>query len=496
MNRPLRRLSVACLVLLFALLANSTWVQAAQSKRLGRGPSNPRPLFQRATVDRGDIRLADGSVIATSERSPDGRTFRRLYPTSDPAEYAPVTGWAGPTSTTGLERSEDPLLAGTDDRLAVRNFLDTLAGRPQVGGYVVTTLDPATQDAAWQGLRAAGRRGAVVALDVKTGAVLALASTPSYDPRPLASSDAGAVTRAYAALNARGDAPLLDRATQEVYPPGSLFKVVTAAAALRDGRTPDTLVASPQRLRLPLTNSFLNNFGGESCGGEQIPLRQALVISCNTAFAQLGLDLGAERLRTQAADFGIGDPPQDFPLPVATSVFPETLDRPQTALSAIGQYDVRLTPLRAAMVVSAIAGGGTELAPYLVATEHAPDGSVLSTAKPRRVGAPVTAEVAGQLRAMMQAVVQRGTAAPSAGALRGLSAGGKTGTAQHAEGRPPHAWFGGFAPAEDPQVAVAVIIEDGGNAGSDATGGTVAAPIAFSVLRTAVCGRAPAPAGC
>jgi len=498
-NRPLGRLAVACLVLLAALLANANWVQVAQSKRLGAEATNPRPLFQRFSTDRGDIRLADGSVVARSEREPDGRTFRRLYPTGDPAEYAALTGWAGVSSTSGLEKAEDPLLSGTDDRLSLRKFLDTFSGKQQAGGFVVTTIDKAAQDAAWAGLRAAGKRGALVALDTKTGAILALASTPSFDPSPLASRDPAVVARAYDALLKRGDGPLLDRATQGVYPPGSFFKVVTSAAALAAGRSPDTLVASPDRLKLPLSSSFLTNFGGESCGGAQIPLRQALTISCNTAFAQLGLDLGADKLRAQAQAFGVGEVPAGFPLPANASVFPGTLDRPQTALSAIGQFEVKMSPLQAVMIVQAVANGGTELAPYIVAEEHAPDGSVLSKAQPRTLGTPVTGDVAAQLRDMMATVVNdpKGTAFGSRGVLAGIPAAGKTGTAQHAQGEPPHAWFGGFAPASDPRVAVAVIVEDGGNAGSDASGGTVAAPIAFAVLKAALCSLAPAdqPAG-
>ena len=498
MNRPLRRLAIACLVLFLALLANANYIQAVQSKRLGNEATNPRPLFQRFSRDRGDIRLADGTVVASSEREVDGRTFRRLYPTSDPPEYAAVTGWAGVSSTSGLEQAEDDLLGGDDERLAITNFTDTILGRQQTGGYVVTSLVPAAQDAAWEGLRKVGKAGAVVAIDTKTGAILALVTTPSFNPTPLASRDPTVVQQAYDGLLARNDAPLLNRATQATYPPGSFFKVVTAATALANGRTPDTPVASPQRLKLPLTSNFLNNFGGESCGGDRVPLRDALKISCNTAFGQLGLDLGADKLRAQAEAFGIGERVEGFPLPSNASSFPETLDQPQTALSAIGQFDVKLSPLQAAMIVQAIANGGQQLRPYLIAEEHAPDGALLSRADPTRTGEPVTAEVAAQLRSMMTAVVAEpgGTAFPSRGALGGLTAGGKTGTAQHAAGEPPHAWFGGFAPAEDPQVAVAVIVEDGGNAGSDATGGTTAAPLAFTVMRAALCGRAPAPPGC
>lgn len=499
MNRPLRRLAVACLVLFGALLANANWVQVGQAKRLDAAATNPRPLFERFSRDRGDIQLSDGGTLATSTRAPDGRTHDRLYPTPNPAEWAHATGWAGIVSTAGLEKAEDPLLSGTDDRLAIRNLTDTILGRQTAGGYVVTTLDRAAQDAAWKGLTATGRPGALVALDTRTGAVLALAATPSFDPRPLAGRNAGQVTAAYSALTKAAGDPLLDRATQATYPPGSFFKVVTAATALAAGATPDTQVQSPPRLKLPLTTTFLNNFGGESCGGATIPLRQALKISCNTAFGQLGLDLGADKLRAQAGAFGIGQTVDGFPLAQNASSFPATLDRPQTALSAIGQYDVRLTPLQAAMIVQAVANGGDELAPYLVAEERGPDGTVLSTASPRTLGHPISSAVAGQLTAMMAAV----TGEPGGTAngyiqttLGSIPSAGKTGTAQHAAGQAPHAWFGGFAPLDNPQIAVAVIVEDGGALGSDATGGAVASPIAGAVMKAYLCGRPTKPAGC
>jgi peptidoglycan glycosyltransferase len=502
-NAPMRRVAVACLVLFAALLANASWVQVGQAKRLDHSATNPRPLFQRFSRDRGNIVLADGAVIASSvPDGPDGKTYRRQYAASDPAEYAALTGWAGVSSTTGLEKAEDDLLTGNDDRLAVRNFVDVFSNRPQQGGYVTTTIDHRTQDAAWAALRAAGPNvhGAVVALDVATGAVLALVSTPSFDPTPLAARDPKVVGAAYQQLVKDGGMPLLDRATQGHYPPGSFFKVVTSAAALGAGRTPDTPIAAPDLLSLPLTTAKLSNFGGESCGGPQIPLRQALKISCNTAFGRLGLDLGADALRRQAAAFGVGSTVDGFPLPQEKSTFPETVNAPNLAFSAIGQYDDAFSPLQAAMIVQAVAHQGSELAPYLVAQEHAPDGSMLSQAVPRELGKPVTPQVAAQLTQMMQAV----TSQPGGTAfgfiqrtLGGVTSAGKTGTAQHGTGaQPPHAWFAGFAPVESPRIAVAVIVEDGGRSGSDATGGAVAAPIAGAVMKAYVCGHPPRPAGC
>lgn len=504
MNAPMRKLAAVCLVLFMALLGNATWVQVGQAHHLDTRPSNPRPLIERFSRHRGDILTSDGRQLATSTplRGTGANTiYKRGYPTPDPAEYANVTGWAGVDSTTDLEQSEDELLSGTDSRLAIRNLTDTILGKQTTGGYVTSSIDRGAQDAAWNALsaiRKAGGHAAVVALDVKTGAVLALVSTPSFDPTPLASNDGATVQAAYNKLSKDPNQPLLDRATQTTYPPGSFFKLVTSAAALSTGDTPDTMIASPPVLKLPLTSSTLTNFGGESCGGAMITLAQALKISCNTAFGQLGLNLGATTLRTQATAFGIGSTVPNFPLPNAASTFPANPDAPQTAFSAIGQYDVQLSPLQAAMIVQSIADGGTEMTPYLVAQEHAPDGSVISGNPQHTQGQPITASVASDLRQMMVGVTAPGgTAYPFIQRTAGsIPTAGKTGTAQNTPGAAPHAWFGGFAPVENPQVAVAVFVEHGGTEGSEATGGSVSAPIAGAVLKAVVCERTPTTAGC
>jgi peptidoglycan glycosyltransferase len=488
-NGPLRRLATFLAVLFVVLLAAATYVQAIDARRLGHQQSNPRPLYTRFSQPRGDIRLADGTVVARSvpvaARTGDQSTYDRVYPLGQ--LFAHVTGWAGVSSTTGVEQAENDVLSGTDERLALRNLTDTLLGRQRKPGYIVLSLQRAAQEAATKALAASGRKGAVVALDPRTGAVLALVSLPSFDPQPLAGRSTKAVGAAYQALDMNPDRPLTDRATAERQPPGSLFKVVTAAAALSKGRKPDALVDSPPTLKLPLTNRTLSNFGGETCGAARITLAQALAISCNTAFAKLGLELGGDVLRAQAQAFGLGSRVDGFPLPQTVSVFPDSLDKPQTALSAIGQYDVALTPLNAAMVVAAVADGGQLLQPQLVAEEHGPDNATLKRAEPVVLRRAMSPEVAAQLTQMMVGVTTSGSAAGVFTAL-GVPVAGKTGTAQHGEGQAPHAWFGGFAPASNPRVAVAVFVEDGGNAGSEATGGHVAAPIAAAVM-AAVLGR-------
>jgi peptidoglycan glycosyltransferase len=274
----------------------------------------------------------------------------------------------------------------------------------------------------------------------------------------------------------------VNRAVERTYPPGSTFKVITTAAALANGFTPTTRIPSPTVLDLPGTTANLGNFGGEHCGdGKTDTLEDALRISCNTAYGQLGLTLGAAKVRAQAQAFGFGDSSLHLPQPVAQSVYPDQLTKAQEAQSAIGQYDVRVTPLQMAMVAAGIANDGVVMRPYLVNEVQAPDLSRLEQATPSVYSHAVSSAVAQQLTAMMELVVNNGTGQRAK--IAGVRVAGKTGTAQHARGAAPHAWFIGFAPAVNPVVAVAVLVEDGGALGSDATGGQVAAPIAQAVMR-------------
>jgi peptidoglycan glycosyltransferase len=374
------------------------------------------------------------------------------------------------------------VLSGESDQLLVRRLSDYVTGRQPEGGRVVLTLSAAAQKAALAGL--AGHRGAAVALDPRTGAVLAMVSTPSYDPNRLSSHNGTKIRSYYEALQADDGDPLLNRAVQQTYPPGSTFKVITSAAALSSGKfTPDSRIPSPRELDLPQTDKNLKNFGGESCGdGKTSTLADAFRISCNTAFGGLGMTLGGDKVREQAEKFGFGDNDLQVPTRIARSVFPDSLSKPQEAQAAIGQYDVRVTPLQMAMVAAGVANGGDVMKPYLVREVQGPDLSRLSTTEPSVYRSDaISREVADQLTAMMELVVNGGTGRSAQ--IPGVRVAGKTGTAQHATGEAPHAWFIGFAPADDPQVAVAVVVEDGGSAGSEATGGRVAAPIARNIMR-------------
>ena len=483
MNRPLRRVALACLVLFGLLLVNVNWVQVVKADAYRDDPRNSRVLLRTYERERGPIAvLAEAGrrqAVAESVRTEGPLTWLRQYP-GGPA-YAHVTGYYSLVyGRTGIERSQDRVLSGEDDRLFVRRLSDYVTGNEPKGGTVVLTLDPQAQQAAFRGLN--GKRGAVVALDPRTGAVLAMVSLPSYDPARLSSFEPAQIREYYSRLSDATDDPLLNRAISKTYPPGSTFKVVTAAAALSSGDvTPETRIPSPRLLDLPQTTSDLRNFGGSACSGETSTLADALRISCNTAFGSLGLTLPDDALREQAQAFGFGENDLRVPTSVADSRYPEETNPPEAAQAAIGQFDVRATPLQMAMVAAGVANSGDVMRPHLVKEIQSPDLSVLETPDPDRLSEAVSDEVAAELTRMMELVVNEGSGRRAQ--IDGVRVAGKTGTAQHAPNRPPHAWFIGFAPADDPKVAVAVVIEDGGNLGSEATGGALAAPIAADVMR-------------
>ena len=489
MNSPLRKVALACLLLFGLLLLNVNYVQTVKASDYRNDSRNTRALLRSFERERGPIVLSGGggaTPVAVDRATPAERfKFLRTYPNG--TLYAPVTGFNSFVyGSTGIERAENDVLSGESDQLLVRRLSDYVTGRRPEGGRVVLTIQQAAQRAAFEAL--GGKRGAAVAIDPRTGAVLAMVSTPSYDPNRLSSQNGKLIRAYYDQLQDDPAEPMLNRVVQQTYPPGSTFKVVTTAAAFSTGKfDPDTRLPSPRELDLPQTDRNLRNFGGGTCGdGRTSTFADALRTSCNTAFGQLGLDLGEQALREQAEKFGFGEQDlEEVPGRVAKSVFPTDLSPPQEAQSAIGQYEVRVTPLQMAMVAAGIANGGNVMRPYLVREVQAPDLSRLSQTNPStyKDGA-VSREVADQITAMMELVVSDGTG--KAAQIPGVRVAGKTGTAEHAVGQAPHAWFIGFAPADDPQVAVAVVVEGGGSSGSEATGGRVAAPIARAMMRAAL----------
>ncbi|MGH8940916.1 MAG: peptidoglycan D,D-transpeptidase FtsI family protein, partial [Actinomycetes bacterium] len=458
------------------LLLNANYLQVVKAEDLHNDSSNPRLILEEYSRERGPILVA-GRPVASSVETDDRLKYQRTY--SQGRLYAPATGFYSLVyGASAIESEENSVLAGTDDSLFVRRVIDLLTGEQPRGGSVQLTLDPAAQRAGFEGL--AGRKGAVVALDPTTGAILALVTSPSYDPSVLSTHEPAKVRDAYAELSTRPSKPMLDRALRQTYPPGSTFKVVTSAAALESGKyEPDSKVFNGDQLDLPQTTANLPNYDGQPCSltSGEATLTDALARSCNAAFGKIGLDLGGEALRSQAEKFGFNRA-VEVPMRSAPSVFPEDPNAPQTAQSAIGQFDVRATPLQMAMVAAAVANRGVVMQPHLVQEVLAPDLSVLDKTRAQEMGTAMSPQTADDLNDMMVNVVENGTG--SNAQIDGIRVGGKTGTAQQGTDRKPHAWFISFAPANDPKVAVAVVLEDGGGA-PEVSGNQLAAPIARSV---------------
>ena len=471
MNRSIRRVGVVAALMFFALLVNLTASYLLRGPGLLSDPANARVLQEQFDQPRGAILVGNTAVVQTQAST--GRfNYQRTYAAG--AMYAPVTGYYSFLyGRSKLEQAYNDRLIGTTDTDLLGRIRAVLSNQPAAGATLQTTLDAKAQQAAWDGL--AGRKGAVVALDYTTGAILAYASSPSYDPAALAGEDMNAVQKAWTDANADPARPLADRAGSEIYPPGSTFKLVTAAAALENGWPLDQAVPAPATMTLPGTNVSLGNTS--SCGAAEITLKQALATSCNTAFANVGLAIGQEKVKAQAEKFGFntgfgGD------LNSAASVFPSDLNPSQLAMSAIGQFEVAATPLQMALVTAAIANGGVEMAPYLVSEVRAPDLAILSQHGPTPVGTPISADTAAKLQDMMVGVVTNGTAQMVA--VKGVRIGAKTGTAQSDPNRPNYAWFVGWA--DKPHVAIAVFVEDAEINEDLITGGRVAAPIFSKVL--------------
>jgi peptidoglycan glycosyltransferase len=493
-DRQIRRLGLAFLALFTVLFGQITWVQVVRADRIADNPANAkRQLIAEYSVARGPILTSDGVVIALSRASRGELVYQRRYP-SGPL-YAGITGfYSFVFGKSELELAVDDYLNGDAPELAAQTFADLVLGRPKKGATVVTTIRSDLQQVAARAL--GDQRGAVVALDPATGNILAMVTNPSFDPNPISSQDPQLVRDTWDEYLADPDEPTTDRANDQVYPPGSTFKIVTAAAALENGYAPDTRVPNPTELDLPLTDETLENFGGSRCpGGTTISLAEAFRVSCNVAFGGIGLDLGAERLAAQARAFGFcaTDPPAEtacidptipFTIPFATGRFPvppyfEQND-PLVAISAIGQDNVLANPLQMALVGAAVANDGVMMRPNLISEIRDPTGRVVRRFEPRVYGEPISEPTARALQAMMETVVESGTG--QAARIPGVPVAGKTGTAQHGKGVAPHAWFVSFAPVDNPVIVVAVIVEDGGDLGDEATGGQVAAPIARDVV--------------
>lgn len=480
MARYIRRARAFCALLLFALLVNAARVQVVRAHAYDDNPANRRSTIARYGLPRGDI-LVGGEPVTGSRDSREQLRYERTYPQGP--LYAPVTGFASQLyGTTFLEHAEDGLLSGTDPVLAPFPLWNDTSRKRYPVGNVVTTLNRYAQEAAYRGLGT--RKGAVAAIEPSTGRILALVSTPSYDPSEL-SGNGEPVASAWARLNDDPEKPMLNRAVRQTYPPGSTFKVVTAAAALDAGVVTDldAPTDSPDPYRLPGTTTRLTN---EADGCADASLRAAFEWSCNTVFAKLGVDVGVADMTATAQAFGFNDRNLRIPFSTAQSTFDTSVDRAQLALSSIGQYNTRATPLQMAMVAAAVANGGMARPPYLVERTVRRTGETVGTGGAGSVRQVMSPSTAVRMKELMTDVVREGTG--SNAAIRGATVGGKTGTAQHGVGNTglPYAWFVSWAQADtdvEAKVAVAVVVEDAAADRGDISGGGDAAPIARAVMR-------------
>ncbi|MFC9858872.1 MULTISPECIES: penicillin-binding transpeptidase domain-containing protein [unclassified Streptomyces] len=485
MIRYIRRAAAFCLLLLVALLLNAARIQLFEADELDDNPANRRNTIDRYDEPRGNI-LVGGKSVTGSKDTGEQLAYERTY-LHGPL-YAPVTGYASQTyGTTLIENAEDGILSGTDSLLAPFPLWNDITRGRQPGGDVVTTVKDSMQRAAYDGL--SGRRGAVAAVEPSTGRILALVSTPSYDPERL-SGTGSAVTDAWARLNAAKSRPMLNRAIRQTYPPGSTFKIVTAAAAL-DARVvtdPDAGTDTPSPYVLPGTTTTLPN---EASGCAKASLAEAIRVSCNTVMAHLGVEVGLDKMVEAVGRFGFNDGGLRIPSGVAKSNFDTDMSDDQLALSSIGQFDTTATPLQMAMVAAAVANGGDLRYPHLVDRTTAHDGDTVQQQGSRSYHQAMSPSTAMQLQRMMVDVVEDGTG--SNAAIDGVKVGGKTGTAQHGidNSGTPYAWFISWAQNPDsgrPAVAVAVVVEDASADRADISGGGSAAPIARAVMEAALDG--------
>ncbi|MFI7411464.1 peptidoglycan D,D-transpeptidase FtsI family protein [Streptomyces sp. NPDC049627] len=479
MNKTIRRASVFTLLLVLALLVRATWVQFYDGQALADDKDNRRNAIALYSEPLGNI-VVGGEAVTGSARTKSGDlAYKRTY--KQGPLYAAVTGYSSQAfGATQLEGVYQDLLDGTDNRL--KSVLDTVTNKRSEPGNVITTIDPDVQKAAYDAL--GDKKGAAVAIDPTTGKILAVVSTPSYDPSTITTGDSAAWKR----LTKDADKPLTNRALRQPLPPGSTFKLVVAAAALEDGlvSSVDDKTVSPDPYPLPQSSSRLTN-ENPSAPCENASIRVALQYSCNNVFGKMAVDLGQDKVRAMAEKFGFNDDEQDVPVRAYESVYPTDMDKAQTALSGIGQFDVTATPLQMAMVSAAIANGGKLVSPHMVSQITDGGGNPLENyddnAGSKEI---VSSDTAEQLQSAMRTVVEKGTGTNAQ--IPGATVGGKTGTAQHGENnsKTPYAWFTSYAKSGDKEVAVAVVVEQSDAARSEVSGNGLAAPVAQKVMEAAL----------
>ena len=477
MNAQIRKIFVVVLIMFAMLGLAVTNTQFISAPSLNADPRNVRTNLHAAAIDRGPI-IVEKTAIASSELEDDNH-YTRVY--DQGPLYVAATGYFSSVGygSTGIEAAEENVLDGQSQTLLGQRLRNLLTGEQRQGGGVELTLRASMQEAAAAAL--GDRKGAVVALDAKTGAILALYSSPSFDPNALASRDAGEVQDAYATLDADPKNPMLNRTISERYAPGSTFKVLTAIALIENGiADPDTRMNSPVSTTLPGTVTEVSNIESSTCGDGNPTLTEAFARSCNTTFVIASEKLTTQQLTDVTNRFGFGRE-QEIPLTVIPSVFPSDADSAQLAMSSIGQYTVQTTPMQMAQVAQTIANGGQMMTPYLIKQIVDADNQTIRKTKATEAGRPISADTASKVTGMMKAVVSQPYGSGTPMALPNVSVAAKTGTAETGDGDRANAWAIGFAPADNPQIAFAVIVE-GDETNPTPHGGDVAGPVAKAVL--------------
>ncbi|MDO4909112.1 MAG: penicillin-binding transpeptidase domain-containing protein [Corynebacterium sp.] len=474
MNRSIRFASIFALLLTVILIINLTVVMVFSEDKYAKNALDRRQYYKMASIARGSILASDGTVLAHSIQGTDGFYSREYVDT--PIQWGPVEGFLSDIyGAAGLEQGYNSVLDGSDASLFKEHWMDTLLGKATAGTNIQLSLIPSVQKVAYEGLASKGYEGAVVAIQPSTGAILAMASTPSYDPALISNNNTAEST--WAQYLADSGSPLLNHATQDPLPPGSTFKVITTAAALANGVTPDTTGTAASQITLPDSTTTLENYGGEHCGsGSTATLTTAFGLSCNTYFAELGAKLGADALNKAASDFGISDT-YDLGIPMTAGTVGNLSDAAARAQSSIGQRDVTMSVLENAVVAATVANGGKRMKPYIVASVQG-----VKTTSPTEINQAISPENAKTLTQLM-ITSERWTSG-----YAGADIASKTGTAEHGEdsrNSNPHAWYIAFGPSSNADVAVAVVVKNGGNRGQAATGGSVAAPIGRAVIAAA-----------
>jgi peptidoglycan glycosyltransferase len=478
MTKEMRRLSIVMLFMFLSLFVATSWIQVVQGDSLAQTQGNTRSLLDSYQIQRGSI-IVDGMPIATSVPSNDEFQYQRVY--TDSPMWSDVTGYFNPAlqSSTGIERALNADLSGTGSGAFFSEIERIVSGQPQRGFSVELTLDAAAQRAAYEAF--GDLEGAAVAIEPDTGRILAMVSTPGYDANQIAVHSASEADAAYNTLDELKPNPLVNASINEVSPPGSTFKVLVAAAAYATGDwTPESTLPNPARYTLPGSNSQVSNAWGGTCGsGPTVTIAEAIKLSCNIPMAELAVELGSQEILTMAEKFGFN---QEFetPLSVTASSYPRALDDAQTALTGFGQGKVTSTALQVAMISAGLANDGLVMKPRLVDAVIGNDLSTVREYSNEEFDRATDADVADDVTKSMVASVRDGAA--QGARIDGIDVAGKTGTAENDGDEPYTLWFTGFAPADDPKVAVAVVVQNGGGMGQSGSGDTLAAPIAKKII--------------